>query len=62
VDDPNWYSQLSGQLSPASDIRTYYQVAVNEAGRGASCSFYGNQIIFFDVVPGVAINIINQVR
>ena len=62
VDDPSWYSQLSGQLSPANDIRTYYQVAVNEAGRGASCSFYGNQIIFFDVVPGVAINIINQVR
>ncbi len=62
VDDPTWYSQLTGQLSPSNDIRTYYQVAVNNSGRGASCSFYGNQIIFFDVVPGSAINITKQVR
>jgi hypothetical protein len=62
VDDPTWYSQLSGQLAPADDIRSYYQVAVNNSGRGASCSFYGNQIIFFDVIPGSAINITKQVR
>ena len=62
IDSPSWYAQLPGQLSPTSDIRTYYQVAVNNSGRGASCSFYGNQIIFFDVVPGVGINIVNQVR
>lgn len=62
VDDPTWYAQLTGQLAPANDIRSYYQVAVNNSGRGASCSFYGNQIIFFDVNPGSAINITKQVR
>jgi hypothetical protein len=57
LDNPTWFSEITGQLSPKSDIRTYYQVAVNSKGRAISPSFYGNSVVLFDVNPGVNIQI-----
>ncbi len=57
LDNPNWFSELTGQLSPKADIRTYYQVAVNSKGRAIAPSFYGNSAILFDITPGVGIEI-----
>ncbi len=57
LDNPNWFSELTGQLSPKSDVRTYYQVAVNSKGRAMSPSFYGNSVVVFDINPGVNIEI-----
>ncbi len=48
-----WSSEVGNSDSDAQ--KSYYQIAVTSAGRAAACSFYGNKVILFDVVPGAAI-------
>ena len=62
IDQPDWFAEQVGGLSPKDDIRSYNQVALNADGRGASCSYYGNSVVIFDVVPGVGLNIVKPVK
>ena len=62
IDQPDWFAEQVGGLSPQDDIRSYNQVVLNVDGRGASCSYYGNSVVIFDVVPGVGLNIVNPVK
>lgn len=46
-----WSSELGG----SDPYNSYFQIAVTSGGRAAVCSFYGNKVILFDVLPGTAI-------
>lgn len=48
----NYWSPEMGSTDP---MDSFYQFAVTSSGRGATCSYYGNQVILFDVMPGAAI-------
>lgn len=50
-----WSSEIGNSDSDAKN--SYYDIAVNSAGRAAACSFYGNKVILFDVLPGADIKV-----
>jgi hypothetical protein len=41
---------------------SWYQVALAPDGRAMSCSFYGNSVIMFDVIPGIGIREIKRIE
>lgn len=45
----------SSELGSSDPYNSYFQIAVTPTGRAAVCSFYGNKVILFDVLPGTAI-------
>jgi len=51
----NWFELVT----TADTTTSYYQFALASDGIGYSCSFYGNAVIPFQVVPGNSITILN---
>lgn len=45
----------SPEFGSSDPMDSFFQFAVSSTGRGATCSYYGNQVILFDVMPGTAI-------
>ena len=61
LDENSWFTELPGSLS-SPNITTYYQIAINNAGRALSCSFYGNAVMLLEVTPGVGIREIKRIE
>jgi len=46
----------SAEVGSSDPYSSFFQIAATSTGRAAVCSFYGNKVILFDVLPGTAIN------
>lgn len=64
LDDTSWFAETyqdpaTGLVDTDSNRQpsaSFFQVAVNSAGRAFSCSFYGNAVLLLDVKPGIGIS------
>jgi hypothetical protein len=60
-DESLWFTEIQGSLS-GTEVTSYFQVAVTDAGKAVSCSFYGNAVLLLEVVPGVGIRELKRIE
>lgn len=61
IDDLTWFAEIRGNLNKG-DVTTYFQVAINQDGVAASCSFYGNAVMLLQITPGADIAVTKRVE